>query len=219
MTAMVTLKVLAALLDYPDERMLADLPEMQSLMEAEKVLPPEALVQLARFMSELEDADLLDSQAEWVSQFDQSRSLSLNLFEHVHGDSRDRGQAMVDLRAMYTANGLEPAADELPDYLPLFLEYLAMRPSDEALNLLAEASHVVAALAERLRARSSRHAPVMEAVSLLAGVRVGEVATPDTDPDMDEAWAEEPVEFGPGSALGACDGGAALRARLEGTMR
>jgi nitrate reductase delta subunit len=216
---MVTLKVLAALLDYPDERMLADLPEMQSLMEAEKVLPPEALVQLARFMSELEDADLLDSQAEWVSQFDQSRSLSLNLFEHVHGDSRDRGQAMVDLRAMYTANGLEPAADELPDYLPLFLEYLAMRPSDEALNLLAEASHVVAALAERLRARSSRHAPVMEAVSLLAGVRVGEVATPDTDPDMDEAWAEEPVEFGPGSALGACDGGAALRARLEGTMR
>lgn len=216
---MVTLKVLAALLDYPDERMLADLPEMQSLMEAEKVLPPEALVQLAGFMSELEDADLLDSQVEWVSQFDQSRSLSLNLFEHVHGDSRDRGQAMVDLRAMYTANGLEPAADELPDYLPLFLEYLAMRPSDEALNLLAEASHVVAALAERLRARSSRHAPVMEAVSLLAGVRVGEVATPDTDPDMDEAWAEEPVEFGPGSALGACDGGAALRARLEGTMR
>lgn len=217
---MMTLKVLAALLDYPDEQTLADLPEMQSLMEAEKVLPAEAMTQLARFMAELEEQDLMDVQAEWVSQFDQSRSLSLNLFEHVHGDSRDRGQAMVDLRGMYTANGLEPAADELPDYLPLFLEYLAMRPSEEALNLLAEASHVVAALAERLRARSSRHTPVMEAVSLLAGVRgAGEVATPDTDPDMDEAWAEEPVDFGPGSALGACDGGAALRARLEGTMR
>lgn len=217
--AMVTLKVLAALLDYPDEQTLADLPEMQSLMEAEKVLPPEALTRLAGFMVELEERDLMDAQAEWVSQFDQSRSLSLNLFEHVHGDSRDRGQAMVDLRAMYTANGLEPDAHELPDYLPLFLEYLATRPSEEALNLLAEASHVVAALAERLRTRSSRHTPVMEAVSLLAGTRAGEVATPDTDPDMDEAWAEEPVDFGPGSALGACDGGAALRARLEGTMR
>ena len=84
-----------------------------------------------------------------------ARSLSLHLFEHVHGESRERGQAMVDLMAMYENAGFEIGAKELPDYLPMFLEFLSTRPEEEARDLLGRTVHIFSALRERLRKRKS----------------------------------------------------------------
>lgn len=200
---MAMFKILSVLLDYPTERTVAALPEIRELLAG-------AATGLAGFVDALAAGDLLDWQSAWVEQFDRTRSLSLNLFEHVHGESRDRGQAMVDLQDTYRRKGLELAATELPDYLPLFLEFLSTEPEAEARELLGEAAHVVTALAERLAARNSAYAPVMAAVAGLAGDLLSSprppISTPDTDEDPDAAWAEEPVEFGGGAAPQACGG-------------
>ena len=147
--------------------------------------------------------------------FDRTRSLSLHLFEHVHGDSRDRGQAMVDLASLYESHGFVIDRSELPDYLPLFLEFLSQIEAGEAVELLGEASHVVAGLARRLAERATFYADVMAgvaAVAALNGEPTGEaiLATPPSDESVDAAWAEAAVEFGAGSAL-ACDGWSAPR--------
>ena len=80
----------------------------------------------------------MDLQERYVASFDRGRARSLYLFEHVHGESRDRGQAMVNLLEIYRRHEFELNARELPDYIPLFMEYLAQRPDGEALDLLAD---------------------------------------------------------------------------------
>lgn len=219
---MLTYKALAALLDYPTEATIGFLPDLGAILSEEGALPGELTGGVGQLVAHLALGDLLDRQAEWVDQFDRSRSLSLNLFEHVHGDSRDRGQAMVDLQAMYTARGLDVTSGELPDYLPAFLEFLSMLPDEEAAELLGEAGHVVAVLADRLKARGSRYAPAMAAVAHMAGVTAPAaetVFTPDEDGDMDTAWAEDPIEFGAGAALPACGSASASLIRSEGLAR
>ena len=109
---MKTYRALAALLAYPEAALIEALPEIR----------PQAPAEVLRLVKELEEQDLLVSQECYVSLFDRSRALSLHLFEHVHGESRDRGQAMVDLQAAYLARGMQVVAHELPDYLPAFLE-------------------------------------------------------------------------------------------------
>jgi len=209
--AMMTLKVIAALLDYPTKATLADLPAMREALAAEGRLSPGLALALDGFIDALAADDLMDRQAAWVDQFDRTRSLSLNLFEHVHGESRDRGQAMVDLQDLYRRHGVDVGVAELPDYLPVFLEFLSLLPEAEALELLGEAGRVVAALTERLQGRASPYAPLMAAVAELAGAAggAGAIATPPTDGDLDTAWAEEPVGFGAGAALAGCGRAAA----------
>ena len=139
--------------------------------------------------------------------FDRSRSLSLNFFEHVHGESRARGQAMVDLLETYRAGGFEPVGPELPDHLPMLLEYLSTRPLPEAREVLADAAHIIAALAERLARRQSPYAAVFGALGALAAVPAAAellaeiAAAPDDDPEdlaaLDAAWEETVVTFGP----------------------
>ncbi len=121
-----TLRVLSALLRYPDEAVQQAAPILSALLAEEALLAPEQRAALAPLIERLADDDLLDLQEAYVALFDRGRALSLHLFEHVHGESRDRGQAMVDLRDRYVAQGLEITAKELPDYLPLFLEYLSV---------------------------------------------------------------------------------------------
>jgi nitrate reductase delta subunit len=214
-----TLKVLSALLSYPTAELQAAVPELRVALDAEGRLPQRNCDRLDRLLEEIATRDLYDLQERYVLLFDRTRSLSLNLFEHVHGESRDRGQAMVDLRALYERHGLEISATELPDYLPLFLEFLALRPRAEALELLAQPRDVIAALAERLRRRASAYAPVLQALAELAGARhdaapVAELLQqPEAEPDdleaLDAAWEAEAVRFGPGAAGGAQPGGCA----------
>ncbi|MCB1618350.1 MAG: molecular chaperone TorD family protein, partial [Pseudomonadales bacterium] len=127
-----------------------------------------------------------------------------------------RGQAMVDLMAMYEADGFEIDAKELPDYLPLFLEYLSTRPLDEAQSLLAETLQILAALEERLRARDSGYASLLRAIRSAAGDQSLPPVTVNLASDLlaelDAEWAEPPVIFGPGAA--ACEGAGATVASV-----
>ena len=146
-----TFKVLSALLSYPTADMQAAIPELADAIDREAPLPAGIRRQLDLLLNQLATGDLYDLQERYVLLFDRTRSLSLHLFEHVHGESRDRGQAMIDLKALYENGGLEIDAAELPDFVPLFLEFLSTRPRPEAYDLLAQPAHVLAAMAERLR--------------------------------------------------------------------
>ena len=104
-----------------------------------------------------------------VLLFDRTRSLSLHMFEHVHGESRDRGQAMVDLGQMYERQGFEIDPGEMPDFLPLFLEYLSTQSDAEVHELLGQTLHIVANLRTRLQKRDSIYANAMLALEAIAG--------------------------------------------------
>jgi nitrate reductase delta subunit len=224
-----TFKVLSALLSYPTASMQMAMPEFADAIDREALLPAAIRRQLRTLLDELATGDLYDLQERYVLLFDRTRSLSLHLFEHVHGESRDRGQAMVDLKAMYENAGLVIAANELPDYVPLFLEFLSTRPLAEARELLGQTAHILAALAERLGRRQSNYRAVFDALVAIASEAprrdiVDELLkSPDTDPmdlaALDAAWEEEEVRFGPGAqGQGAC-GHEGLIAKLRHARR
>src|SRR3546814_637451 len=102
------------------------------LGEIRAALQPDRLVVLEPLLGYLGEGDLIDLQENYVATFDRRAAHSLHLFEHIHGESRDRGQALIDLRQEYINHGLLPDTNELPDYIPLFLEFLGQIPQDEA---------------------------------------------------------------------------------------
>lgn len=203
-----TYKALSALLSYPSRELKEAAGDIRAVIEREAPAPGWAVQQLGHLLNDLETLDLYELQERYVFLFDRTRSLSLHLFEHVHGESRDRGQAMVDLKTLYACGGLEIAPGELPDFLPLFLEYLSTRPTAEARALLAEPIAVIAALKERLAKRKSPYAAVFRVLEAMAGCppqqsELNELRkAPDEDADdleaLDKAWEDEPVTFGPG---------------------
>ncbi len=221
-----TLKVLSALLSYPTAQLQQAIAELAEVVEREGLLAAAVGGQLERLMDEIAAGDLYDLQERYVLLFDRTRSLSLHLFEHVHGESRDRGQAMIDLRALYENGGLEIDATELPDFLPLFLEFLSTRPRAEAYELLGQPVHIFAALAERLRKRESAYEAVFRSLIALAAAKPkAEAVTTllaEPDPDatdlvaLDAAWEDEPVNFGPNAGDGCKDG---LIARIRAGLR
>jgi len=198
---MKTLKLLAVLLSYPSEDLVAALPEIARRLGEESALRGATQDALAGLLAELKREDLLDLQERYVAQFDAGRSTSLHLFEHVHGDSRDRGQAMVDLNALYRRSGFVLAVHELPDYLPAVLEYLASRPAEEVHELIEDCAHILRAVGERLVAGGSPYAAVFAALLDLHGAAPlaaakGAVKAPVVQA-LDDEWDEAPVEFGP----------------------
>jgi len=215
------LAALAALLAYPSEELRGDLDDVAALLD-DAPFASRTRAALRALVQELRSHDLYELQERYVELFDRSRQLSLNLFEHVHGESRDRGQAMVDLAALYERAGLEISARELPDYLPLFLEYAATRLRAEALELLGETGSVVATLAARLNARGSVYASVFVALCELAAapsVALDEAHEEGHDLEsLDAEWNDEAVEFGAGAAHDAC-GLDRLRTRVRAERR
>jgi nitrate reductase delta subunit len=175
---------------------------------------------LDALVDHLAGGDLLDLQEEYVGLFDRTRSLCLNLFEHVHGDSRERGPAMVELLGLYAAAGLEPAGGELPDHLPLLLEHAAV--TGDA-GLLANAAPILDLLHGRLAGRDSPWAGALDGALRAAGASPGTVpADPEpaeTPESLDAAWAEAPVVFGPGADPAAECGPDAMAARLRAARR
>jgi len=201
---MKTLKLLAVLLSYPSSELVAALPEIARRLVAESRLRGATQDALAGLVAELNREDLLDLQERYVAQFDTGRSTSLHLFEHVHGDSRDRGQAMVDLNALYRRAGFVLAVNELPDYLPALLEYLAARPEDEVLELLGDCVHILRAVGERLLDSDSPYAAIFAALLDLHGeaplARPKRPGKAQAEKSLDEDWDEAAVEFGPNAA-------------------
>ncbi len=187
-----TLRVLAALLSYPDAAMRRHLAEMGEILRREQALPADRLDELDMLLVKLLRADPLDAEAEYVQLFDRGRGTSLHLFEHVHGDSRDRGPAMIDLGKTYEKAGLLLAPGELPDYLPAVLEFTSTQPPREAKAFLGEMAHILSAIFGALQKRESAYASVLGALLELAGEKAQPVA-PDAEETLDESWAEPPV--------------------------
>ncbi len=205
-----TLRILSALLRYPDEAVQQAAPELAGALADDGLLSSDQRASLQPLLDALASADLLDAQERYVGLFDRGRAVSLHLFEHVHGESRDRGQAMVDLRDRYEAQGLEITAKELPDYLPLFLEYLSVLPSAQAAEELAQPGVILSALADRLEEKGTPYAAPMRILADLAGAggEAFEIAPAD-DPDdlaaLDAAWEEEQIRFDAPVAPGTAD--------------
>ena len=218
-----TYRALAVLLSYPTAETAALMPAVLETLNREGLAPAAAVRRLARLAFELSQPDLYDAQARYVDLFDRTRSLSLQLYEHVHGEGRARGQAMVELLRLYSQHGLELTAKELPDHLPVFLEFLSTRPTEEAASLLGQAAHVLEALRERLKKRQSIYARVFDVlVALVDNYRNPEALSallqePDDNPDdleaLDRAWAEEQVTFGPDKV--GCPKAAAMASRMR----
>lgn len=205
-----TFKALSALLTYPGAELAAAIDEIEAVIDEENLLRPASRSGLQPLLDALRTDDLLDLQERYVELFDRSRRHSLHLFEHIHGESRDRGQAMIDLVQHYERGGLLLTASELPDYLPLFLEFLSTQPPGEARSLLAETSHVLSVLDERVSSRSPAYGAVLTAILSLAGdVRAAPVATEglaeiDDLAALDAEWEETAVAFGPGTPDDGC---------------
>ena len=217
---MKTFKVLSALLTYPSYDLIAAAPEFPAVLDEENLVPAAQRPALDVLIEEIAAGDLYDLQERYGLLFDRSRSLALHLFEHVHGESRDRGQAMVDLKKLYEDAGFEIAANELPDFVPLFLEFLSTQPPAAARDLLAQPAHILAALAERLGRRTSSYKAVFDAL-----VAIVEEALKGPDPDpmdlaaLDAAWEDEEVKFGPGAQNQDVCGRDNLIARLRHAKR
>ena len=191
------LKIIALLMEYPDEVLWENRDEALDLIaqDAPTLLP---------FTRTYLSAPLLDRQAEWCEVFERGRATSLLLFEHVHAESRDRGQAMVDLMAQYEKVGLQLDCRELPDYLPLYLEYLSIVGEAEAREGLQNVAPILALIGGRLKQRDVAHYQLFDALLRLAETRLSsdsvaaQVATEkrdDTRQALDAVWEEEQVKF------------------------
>lgn len=195
------LKALGALLAYPDAPLQQALPEIRELIEADRHLAGRDRFPLLQLVDTLACSDLLDAQETYVALFDRGRATSLNLYEHIHGDSRDRGQAMVDLVTIYQRGGLQLTTRELPDHVPVLLEYLSTRPLVEVREML-DCAHLLRRIGDALVKRDSRYAAVLNALLVMAGEDrlnpARSAAADDDEKSVDEEWVEAPVLFGLG---------------------
>lgn len=199
-----TFKILGLLLDYPTQALMAHLEDCEQELRQEKFLPRKHLQAVTKFLEALKDQDLYQLQEEYVSTFDRGRSHSLHLFEHIYGESRDRGQAMVNLSEAYEEKGFFIKQSELPDYLPMFLEFLSLCPSHQAIDMLGEPIDILAMIAARLHKKDSSYAVIFDAVVALSKVKpdkakiseILETEVEDTSLEaIDKEW-EEAAAFG-----------------------
>jgi len=201
---MIELMVISRLLEYPDAALWQHQQEVFDALASGENLTKADAQQVGVFLRDLTSQDLLDAQANYSELFDRGRATSLLLFEHVHGESRDRGQAMVDLLAQYERHGLQLDSRELPDHLPLYLEYLAQLPLVEAIGGLQDIAPILALLKARLAQRESHYATLFDALLSLANTQVDNAqvaekiageARDDTPQALDAVWEEEQVKF------------------------
>ena len=189
-----TLRVFAHLLSYPDATLREHLPELREALYEEAAIGDARLREIDQLINRLRRAPAMDTESSYVELFDRGRGTALHLFEHVHGDSRDRGPAMVDLIKTYEDAGLLLKPGELPDHLPVVLQYASTQPCAEAQQLLGEFAHILQAIFSALNRRESAYACVLAGLLELAGEKVQAVDVPlDSDDDLDKAWEEPPA--------------------------
>jgi nitrate reductase delta subunit len=194
-----TLRVLARLLGYPDAALREHLGEMRQAVHAEGAIAPARLAEIDALIDSIAAQGNIDAEADYVQLFDSGRRTSLHLFEHVHGDSRDRGPAMIDLAQTFEAAGLYLAEGEMPDHLPVVLEYASTQPPAEARAFLGEMTHIFNVIFSALDKRQSRYASALGALIELAGETAQAVQVPDEEP-LDQSWAEPEAFDGCSSA-------------------
>jgi len=197
---MKTFKILGLLLTYPEGSILKAHAELLGIIKDEDILPAASLKKIDLFITAQNNKELLDIQEDYVDLFDRGRAHCLHLFEHIHGESRDRGQAMVDLIETYKTKGVYIDNNELPDYLPLFMEYLSHCSFQEASELLGDAIDVIATIGKKLEKRGSIYADVFSAIEALSSVKPDKTKIaqaiaeapkdPETLEELDEEWKE-----------------------------
>lgn len=206
------LQVISLLLDYPKDDLLTIVPELRTEVR-NSGLSCDQQQALEDFIVHRTAGDLMDWQSEYDGLFERGRSLSLLLFEHVHGESRDRGQAMVNLMQQYQQAGLDIGVKELPDYIPLYLEFLATQGSDNAREGLVEVAHILAVLTARLEQRQSDYAVLFKSLLELARIQIDlsdvraqvkNEKRDDTPKELDKVWEEEVVMFTGNDATSTC---------------
>ncbi|MBK5071752.1 nitrate reductase molybdenum cofactor assembly chaperone [Budviciaceae bacterium CWB-B4] len=201
---MISLKILSYLLEYPDQALWQGADELLAATAEADELTAEQKSALAALIHWRCQGNLLDAQEEYSSLFDRGRATSLLLFEHVHGESRDRGQAMVDLLDQYKQAGLQIDSCELPDHLPLFLEFLSVLDESQARGWLQDIAAILALLGARLHERDSGYAALFDLLTDISGSEarsanlketVSAEARDDTPQALDAVWEEEQVKF------------------------
>ena len=202
---MLILKVISRLLDYPSEALFNASGELIEVVKSEKSISEDNKKSLISFIETLSARNIYDAQESYDLLFDRGRSLSLLLFEHVHGESRDRGQAMVDLMNVYNTNGFEVESSQLPDYIPLYLEFLSEQDNDFAEEWLGDICHLMTMLSERLIGRECPYSVLFDTLIELSGLEVNreEVAVAvkkeerdDTIEAIDKEWEDKEIKFG-----------------------
>ena len=188
-----SLRALALLLSYPDADMRSKLTDVMSVLSLERALSPSRISELKNLTEQLQSLDPLEVESRYVETFDRGRSTCLNLFEHVHGDSRDRGPAMIDLSQTYAQSGLVLDPDELPDHLCVVLEFASTQTEDIAKSFLDEMAHILNSIFSALLKRESPYAAVIAAVLELSGHKAQAVNIP-VEESMDSSW-QEPEAF------------------------
>lgn len=201
---MLVLKVISRLLDYPSQQLFAHADELVMVVGESKLLSDGNRKQLVELIRQLTSMDLYDAQEQHDLLFDRGRALSLLLFEHVHGDSRDRGQAMVDLMGEYTSRGFDISAKQLPDYIPLYLEFLSEQEESYAREWLSDVGHILTILSERLSERNCNYGALFDALIQLSGATIDREsiakAVQKEQPDdtlaaIDSAWEDKEIRF------------------------
>lgn len=207
---MITYRALGALLTYPTEELIAALPDICRAIADEGLVTGERLEQLRQLADHFAREDLMDLQDNYGRLFDRTRSMSLHLYEHLHGEARERGQAMVRLQTLYKFHGFSHSGAELPDFLPLFAEFLSLMPDRTARTILSDAAAVIEALHQRALEKGTPYAPVFGALvslasrsvdrALLTEIMRGGGRDDDSFTSLDRQWEDAPVTFGPGDA-------------------
>jgi nitrate reductase delta subunit len=207
------LSIISRLLDYPTFELYQHGPAIVDLIAQDEVLDASSKTALLEFVNQRFGNELLDWQSDYDGLFERGRSLSLLLYEHIHGESRDRGQAMVELLKQYRAAGLDIGVKELPDYIPLFLEFVSTQGEENARGWLQDVAPVIALLAVRLEERKCNYAALFTSLMALSQVSVdlNELRTqvklekPDNSKEaLDKVWEEEAVVFGGDAVNGGC---------------
>jgi len=213
------LNLISRLIDYPTEDLYQAGNELVEVINNDELLSNEDKVGLLSFIqgrclvNGQAKMDILDWQSDYDALFERGRSVSLLLFEHIHGESRDRGQAMIDLIAHYKEAGLDIGIRELPDYIPLFLEFVATQGEEAGTGWMQDVSHIFALLYVRLAQRNSDYAPLFKSLVNISKAEINfeDLATQvkgekrdDTKEAIDKVWEEEMVKFGPDSESSVC---------------
>lgn len=164
-----TYKALSLLLDYPSEALQQSLSSLYDRLCLEAYLDLDSLNDIREFILYVQSLSLTEWQEQYVTLFDYAKGTNLYLFDHVYGSSRERGQAMVDLKNMYQESGFLSCDDELPDYLPLFLEFAAIQSSNtDAERLLTEVVHVLENMEKAITRQQTPYTHVISTIHRLA---------------------------------------------------
>lgn len=196
-----TYKILSLLLSYPNKELQNFLPEAEKELKDESLLTPDIIDEVVNFCNTFYQKDLISWQEEYVQLFDYSRSVSLHIFEHIQGDSRDRGQAMVNLMEFYKKSGMHLGSKELPDYIPAFLEFLSILSRKDAANLLGETVNIMDKIFEALNNSQNSYSSIFKAIIALSAKAPDKENTrklmkEEKPLDLDAEYEEEPVTFG-----------------------